>query len=72
VSAYASDNRVRLNEPGTLCLVNLSEVPRVPDDGYVAPLPDGSFEASAGWSDVTRCVFATADEAIRSLIGDPQ
>ncbi len=71
MSDYDNDPRVRLEESG-IYYVDLLEVPGRPDDGYVAPRPDGHFEASVGWSDMTRLVYYTADDAIRSLIGDPQ
>ena len=76
MSAYDNDPRVQYYDdaPG-IYVVRRGEgrVRGAHREGRVQPTSDGSrFEAFAwGWEPVKE-EFATADEAIKSLIGDPQ
>lgn len=73
MSAYVNDDRVYLKANGTY-LLELPGIAGQPgsQDGYVTPLSDGRFEAYLGTPGSTGPVFDTADEAIRSLIGNPR
>ena len=69
MSAYDNDPRVAVNpsHPGTFDITDSSVV------GHVCPGLFGGWMAhSVGEDDVDGLVFDTADEAMRSLIGDPQ
>jgi hypothetical protein len=73
MSAYDNDDRVYLKPSGSYWI----ELPGTAgwagsQDGYVTPLPNGKFEAYLGVEGAEARQFDTADDAIRSLIGDPQ
>jgi hypothetical protein len=74
VSAYDGDPRVTRYNEG-IYVLRLDGMPGVSgiQDARVQPSSDGSnFEAFTwGWNPIKH-EFPTADEAIRSLIGDPQ
>jgi hypothetical protein len=76
VSAYDNDPRVQYydDDPGIFVVrLGPGRLAGSHREGRVQPTSDGSrFEAFAwGWEPVKE-EFDTADEAIRSLIGDPQ
>jgi hypothetical protein len=74
MSAYDNHPRVQRYEDGVYVL-RLDGLPGFSDrqDGRVQPTEDGSrFEAFAWTWEPVKEEFDTADEAIRSLIGDPR
>lgn len=73
MSAYDNDLRVTPRQSGCFH-VELEGVAgrRGSQDGYVIQLSDGYFEVRVGSPDAIGRPFDTADEAIRSLIGEPR
>lgn len=72
MSAYGNDDRVYLKDTGTYWVELDGDGRDGSQDGYASPLPDGRFEACTGVPGAESREFDTADEAIRSLIGEPQ
>ena len=67
MSAYVDDPRVEACSDGTFNVTDSGVV------GHVCPGAFGGWVAhSVGADDADGLGFATADEAIRSLIGDPR
>lgn len=70
MSAYGDDLRVQIMDVGGMPVfyVNLPEG----GTGRVMGVSGGRFEAASVPDRLDSPTFSTADEAIRSLIGDPQ